>query len=57
MLQVARLVVISIDIISSAEFSGYVDRLYYTGLLQQIFINKYYIIIIDIGYYTKLGEL
>jgi hypothetical protein len=42
---------------SSAEFSGYVNGLLYIGLLQWIFMDKCYTVIIDIGYRAKLGEL
>lgn len=53
----ARLIVISADIVSSAEFSGYIDGLVYTGLLQRIFVDECHTVIMDIGYRAKLGEL
>lgn len=53
----ARLVVVSADIVSSAEFSGYVDGLLCAGLLQRIFIDECHTVIMDIGYRAKLGEL
>ncbi|KAK7230149.1 hypothetical protein V2G26_002319 [Clonostachys chloroleuca] len=57
MLRAARLVVVSADVISSAEFSGYADGLLYAGLLQRIFIDECHTIIMDVGYRAKLGEL
>ncbi|KAI3567873.1 hypothetical protein IWW34DRAFT_874732 [Fusarium oxysporum f. sp. albedinis] len=53
----ARLIVVSADIVSSAEFSGYVDGLSCTGLLQRIFVDECHTVIMDIGYRAKLGEL
>jgi superfamily II DNA helicase RecQ len=53
----AWLIVISADIVSSAEFCGYIDGLLYTGLLQRIFIDECHTIIMDIGYRAKLSEL
>ncbi|KAH6874264.1 P-loop containing nucleoside triphosphate hydrolase protein, partial [Thelonectria olida] len=53
----ARLVVVSADIVSSAEFSSYADGLLCAGLLQRIFIDECHTVIMDIGYRAKLGEL
>ena len=53
----ARLIVVSADIVSSAEFSGYVDGLSCTGLLRRIFVDECHTVIMDIGYRAKLGEL
>ena len=53
----ARLVVVSADIIAIAKFSAYADRLLYAGLLQRIFINECYIVIINIRYRVRLGTL
>jgi superfamily II DNA helicase RecQ len=53
----ARLVVVSADIVSSAEFSGYADGLLCAGLLQRIFVDECHTVIMDIGYRAKLGEL
>ncbi|KAI3572913.1 hypothetical protein IWW34DRAFT_837925 [Fusarium oxysporum f. sp. albedinis] len=53
----ARLIVVSADIVSSAEFCGYVDGLSCTGLLQRIFVDECHTVIMDIGYRAKLGEL
>jgi superfamily II DNA helicase RecQ len=53
----ARLIVVSADIISSAEFCGYVNGLLCTGLLQRIFVDECHTVIMDIGYRAKLGEL
>jgi hypothetical protein len=53
----ARLVVVSADIVSGPEFSGYADRLLCAGLLQRIFIDECHTVIMDIGYWAKLGEL
>ncbi|KAF4340723.1 recq family helicase [Fusarium beomiforme] len=53
----ARLIVVSADMVSSAEFSGYVDGLSCTGLLQRIFVDECHTVIMDIGYRAKLGEL
>lgn len=56
-LRAAQLIVISANIILSAKFYRYINRLLYTGLLQQIFIDKYYTVIIDISYCAKLSKL
>ncbi|KAL3599869.1 hypothetical protein FPOAC2_04097 [Fusarium poae] len=53
----ARLIVVSADVVSSAEFCGYVDGLSCTGLLQRIFVDECHTVIMDIGYRAKLGEL
>lgn len=53
----ARLVVVSADIVSSGELSGYADGLLCAGLLRRIFIDECHTIIMDIGYRAKLGEL
>ncbi|PCD21222.1 hypothetical protein FGRA07_11749 [Fusarium graminearum] len=53
----ARLIVVSADVVSSAEFRGYVDGLSCAGLLQRIFIDECHTAIMDISYRAKLGEL
>lgn len=53
----ARLVVVSADIVSAEEFSGYADGLLCTGLLQRIFIDECHTVITDVGYRVRLGEL
>ncbi|KAL9565571.1 hypothetical protein ACKAV7_009753, partial [Fusarium commune] len=53
----ARLIVVSADIVSSAEFCGYIDGLLCIGLLQRIFVDECYTVIMDISYRAKLGEL
>ncbi|KAI3570610.1 hypothetical protein IWW34DRAFT_640948 [Fusarium oxysporum f. sp. albedinis] len=50
----ARLVVVSADIVSCVQFSGYVDGLLCAGLLQRIFIDKCHTVIMDIGYGLSL---
>ncbi|KAK2127646.1 hypothetical protein NOF04DRAFT_1184340 [Fusarium oxysporum II5] len=53
----AWLIVVNANIILSAEFSRYINRLLCIRLLQRIFIDKYHTVIMDIGYWAKLGEL
>src|SRR5690348_1281414 len=52
-----RLIVVSANIVSSAEFSGYINGLLCTGLLQRIFVDECYTVIMDIGYRARLSKL
>ncbi|KAM7209832.1 P-loop containing nucleoside triphosphate hydrolase protein [Rhypophila decipiens] len=53
----ARSMVVSADMVSSAEFSGYVDGLSCTRLLQRIFVDACQTVIMNMGYRATLGEL
>lgn len=55
--QAARLVFVSEDVVSSTQFSGYVDGLLSVGLLQRIFIDECHTAITDFGYQAKLSKL
>lgn len=50
----ARIIVVSTDVAGYQAFTIYVDSLRKRRLLKRIFVNKYYTIIIDVGYQTKL---
>ncbi len=53
----ARLMVVSADTVSGAEFTGYADALVASGLLRWIFVDECHTIITDIGYRERLREL
>lgn len=55
--QAAQLVVVSANIVACVEFLAYANRLLGIGLLQQIFVDKCYMVIIDVSYQAKLKEL
>lgn len=57
MSRAARLVIVSADIVSNAEFSTYADGLLAAGTLRRIFIDECHTTITDISYRPKLGEL
>lgn len=57
LLWVARLVVVSADVVAGAEFTGYADGLIAAGLLRRIFVDECYIAIMDISYWSRLGKL
>lgn len=53
----ARLVVVSADVVSGAEFPAYMEGLICSGLLRRIFVDECHTAITDVGYRAKLAEL
>ena len=55
--RVARVVVVSADVVGGPEFAGYADGLRARGLLKRIFVDEGHTIVMDVAYRTELEKV